>query len=101
MQLLLEAFLPGKTVILLLLLCVKGSSHVHNLGVGGFAVCSCFFQFCCDAEGRILKWSMPTMWWVSPCPSLYLTFLGEKGEVERQGFLSCSLVVQVSVGETL
>lgn len=45
---------------------------------GEFSLCSSFFQFCCGAEGRFFRLSMPTMWWVSPCPLLYLMFSGRK-----------------------
>lgn len=45
MELLLETLVPGKTVTLLLLLCIKGSSHVHSLGVGDLHFAPASFSF--------------------------------------------------------
>lgn len=97
MHLLLETLPPGKTVTLLLLLCVKGTSHFHDLREDlHFAPAS--FSF---AVVRREGFSAGHVAALSLSPSV-LDVLREKGEVEGQCFLPCSLVVQeMSLEETI
>lgn len=100
MQLLLETLLPGKTVTLLLLPCVKGSSCLHDLRVDWHCV-PASFSFAVVLEGRFFCWAMPTHVMALTLSPFVLDVLREKGEVEGQYFLPCSLVVQeASMEET-
>lgn len=100
MQLLLETLLPGKTVTLLLLLCVQGSSHVHDLRVDWHCV-PASFSFAVVLKGRFFSWAIPTHVMALTLSPSVLVVLREKGEVEGQRFLPSSLVVQeTSVEET-